>query len=267
MPEVDLENYRTTLETFLEKYIEYTSQVSVGLPSRWPVELRTWLQRKTNLVALIIHRVHYEPEYATKGGTFIFYSVLSMTLQEGANEDELWDHLKAHVIRIINEGIGNIENNTIISRQIEPVLPIRDQTLRKRCLDLLKAPGSFDRVINQATLVLEARLRDSVPYEKLCEVIPEAKDHIGESLANKLLSPSKPVVVISEKSNERVAFHKMVVGIIAYLRNASHHYLDDKTEWSLAWSVVGVIDSILSELENSYIAEDGVERKGQSKEE
>jgi hypothetical protein len=113
---------------------------------------------------------------------------------------------------------------------------------------------------------LEARLRDSISYERLCDVIPEAKYHVGEALANRLLGPKAPVIVISEKGTEREAFHKMVVGIIAYLRNPSHHFLDDKTKWSLAWSVVGLVDSILSELENSYIAEDSIKNERKRKE-
>jgi len=261
MKEAGLENYRKTLEEFLQKYIEYTDFIKhYSSPSR-SAEMRKWLQRKTDLVDLIIKRVHYEPEYSTKGEEYTFYSVLASTLEEGVDKEELWEWFKVHVTRIINEGIGNIENNTIVLKEIEPVIPIRDQTLRNRCLDLLKARGDFDRVINQATQVLEARLRDSMSYEELCEVIPEAKEHIGEPLANKLLSPNKPVIVVSDKAVERVAFHKMVVGIIAYLRNPSHHFLDDKTEWSLAWSVVGLVDSLLSELENSYIAEDGTRNR------
>lgn len=148
MKEVDLENYKKTLEEFLKNYIKYTDHISYYRPSNWSDEIRTWLQRKTNLVDLIINRVHYEPDYTIKGQTYTFYSVLASTLQEGANKDQLWKEIKAHVIRIINEGIGNIENNTIILKEIEPVIPIKDETLRKRCLDLLKAPGSFDRVIN-----------------------------------------------------------------------------------------------------------------------
>ena len=265
MKEVDLENYRKILEEFLQKYIEYTHYIRRYTPSEKSAEMRKWLQRKTNLVDLIINRVHYDPTYDIKGTFYTFYSVLASTLEEGTHIKERWEDLKVHVFRIINEGIGNIENNTIMLKEIEPVIPIKDETLRKRCSDLLKAPGSFDRVINQATQVLETRLRDSLPYEKLCEVIPEAKDHVGEPLANKLLSPNRPVIVVSEKQTERAAFHKMVVGVIAYLRNPSHHSLDDETEWSLAWSVVGLIDSLLSQLENSYIAQDSEEEKGQSK--
>lgn len=265
MSEGDLADYKATLEEFLQKYIEYTDYISHYYASRKSEDMRTWLQRKTTLVDRVISKVHDEAEYTNKYGTSNFYETLTYTLGEGANKEEDWDDVKGHIVRIMNEGIGNIENNTLPSKEIEPVIPIKDETLRKRCSDLLKAPGSFDRVINQATQVLEARLRDSLPYEKLCEVIPEAREHVGEPLANKLLSPNKPVIVISDKQIERAAFHKMVVGVIAYLRNPSHHSLDDKTEWTLAWSVVGIIDSLLSQLENSYIAGDNNDNKGQSK--
>jgi len=265
MREGDLANYKGTLEEFLGKYIYYADYVKSYQPSRQSAELRAWLQRKTTLVNRIIDQVHDKAEYIDKNEIYDFYETLTYTLGEGADKKEDWNDAKAHIIRIINEGIGNIENNTVPSKEIEPIIPINDESLRKRCLDLLKAPGSFDRVINQATQVLEARLRDSLPYEKLCEVIPEAREHVGEPLANKLLSPNKPVIVISDKQIERAAFHKMVVGVIAYLRNPSHHSLDDKTEWTLAWSVVGIIDSLLSQLENSYIAGDNNDNKGQSK--
>ena len=40
---------------------------------------------------------------------------------------------------------------------------IKDQELKSRCSDLLSAPNHFDRVINQATQVLEERLRTKLP--------------------------------------------------------------------------------------------------------
>lgn len=263
MTEVDLETYKKTLGTFLEDYTRYTD--NFGDYSAAKSERRTSLQRKSVLVSRIIDQVHHPAGYMMRDRVISFHETLGFTLMKDAHEYEFWGNATEYVIRIINEAIGSIENNTVLSEEIEPVLLIKDEALRKRCLDLLEAPGNFDRVINQATQVLEARLRDSLSYEKLCEVIPETREHIGEPLANKLLSPSKPVIVISDKQIERAAFHKMVVGIIAYLRNPSHHSLDDKTEWSLAWSVVGIIDSLLSQLQNSYIAQDSEDKKGQSK--
>jgi hypothetical protein len=269
MKEVDLENYRKTLEEFLRKYTDYTSHLSSrGYSNALTDELKTWLQRKTSLVVRIISQLVDSEilRYTMKNGTYSFHVVLGLTLMDNALEnEEFWDNAKPYIIALINEAIGNIENNAIPSNEIQPVLPIKDDVLRKRCLDLLQAPGNFDRVIREATLVLEARIRDSVSYDKLSEVIPEDKDRVGEVLAHRLLSSDKPVVVISDNQTERVAFHKVVVGIIAYFRNPSHHFLDDNTKWSLAWSVVGIIDSLLSQLENSYVADDTTHNKTQTK--
>ena len=40
---------------------------------------------------------------------------------------------------------------------------IKDEVLKSRCSDLLSANGHFDRVINQATQVLEERIRSKLP--------------------------------------------------------------------------------------------------------
>jgi hypothetical protein len=102
-------------------------------------------------------------------------------------------------------------------------------------------------------VVLEHRLRGKISHEKLSEIIPSSADQIGESLANKLLSPARPVIVVSDDKLERTAFLKMVQGVFAYLRNSSHHSLDNRTKRSLAWSVVGLVDALLLELDNSYV--------------
>ena len=226
MTEVNLERYKETLTRFLEDYAHY-------IDTRYPVqksEHRTSLQRRTTLINQIVDHVHQTSGFMLGDRVISFQETLGFTLMWNACDNQSWDTATQYVIRIINEAIGSIESNTLISDEIEPVILIKDEVLRKRCFDLLQAAGNFDRAINQATLVLEARLRDSVPYDTLCKVIPEDRDRVGESLANKLLSPSKPVVVVSDKPTERAAFHKVVVGIIAYFRNPSHHFLDDKTK-------------------------------------
>jgi hypothetical protein len=264
----DLATYRQTLETFLREYGDYLHELRTHPTSGWSSTLRTNLQRKTTLINRIVSSSvdTYRLTYVLNDKPYLFHAVLGFTLMENATEYEaLLDSARSYIISIINEAIGNIENNTLPATEIQPALPIKDEILRKRCLDLLQGAGDLDRAINQATLVLETRLRDSIPYEKLSEVIPEDKDRVGEPLANKLLSPSKPVVVISDKPSERAAFHKVVVGMIAYFRNPSHHFLDDKTKSSLAWSVVGIIDSLLSQLEDRYVADDATDNKTQTK--
>jgi hypothetical protein len=55
---------------------------------------------------------------------------------------------------------------------------IQDETLRARCSDLLSAPGNFDRVVNQATLVLEDRIRAKTG---------KGNDRFGVNLINDVL--------------------------------------------------------------------------------
>jgi hypothetical protein len=48
----------------------------------------------------------------------------------------------------------------------------------------------------------------------------------------------------------------MMIGIISYLRNPSHHSLNDDIDWAFAWSLVGLVDSLLYELDNSFKSEE-----------
>lgn len=253
MNKEELSEYRKTLTTFREGYQVYLANANhyYGTSND---RLRTPLHEKIPVLTRIVDLVHGHGEYLQDKTTHSFYAALTYALDKSAVKADNWPKVTAHVDRVISEAIGRIDNGIFPKKEIRPVLPIKDSTLSKRCSDLLNSPGSFDRVINQATQVLEERIRNSVPYEKLCELIPLAKEQIGEPLVNKLLSPNNPVIVVSDKQPERIAFHKMVVGIIAYLRNPSHHSLNDDTEWSLAWSVVGLIDSLLSELDHSYVS-------------
>ena len=245
-----LDKYKATLESFLDDYEKY---FRLGYSNR--KSLATELQRKISLISGIVLAVHGGGRFKIDNSTvWNFYQQLGFTLQEGVSDYQYFDQIKSHVKLILNESIGNIETGIIPAEKQKPILPIKDQTLSKRCSDILNSPGNFDRVIREATLILEDRLRSSVPHEKLCELIPLAKNQVGEPLAAKLLSPDNPIIVISENKQERSAFLKIVIGIVSYLRNPSHHSLNDDTKWSLAWSVVGVIDSLLSELDNAYIS-------------
>jgi hypothetical protein len=252
-----LDEYKSVLETFLTDYRQYIGSYSPYTDGCYGNRgLRTKMQRQLNFVLGIIGLVHGGCSLRLeKSVTVSFAQALEYVLTGNVNI-QTRTFLESNVESILNQAIGNIENGTIPSRRLKPILPIKDETLRQRCSDLLGAPGSFDRVINQATQVLEDRLRTKLPFEKLCDIIPEAKNQIGETLAHKLLGPATPPIIVSDKPEERSAFHKMVVGMISYLRNPSHHSLSEDTEWSLAWSVVGIVDSLLSELDGSYMSEE-----------
>ena len=122
--------------------------------------------------------------------------------------------------------------------------------------DLLMAPGSYDRVIREATVVLEHRMRNKVPHEVLARLIPNSADQTGENLVNRLFSPDEPQLVFSSDRSRRIAFHRMLLGIVSYLRNPYHHEIDPSTDWSWAWSAVGLIDRVLADVEGCSVRTD-----------
>ncbi len=121
---------------------------------------------------------------------------------------------------------------------------IQDQEIRARCLDLLSASGKFDRVINQATLILEDRIKKkSMVSEKLK----------GVNLVNKVLNPdlTKTILKVSDEPDEQQGFCDVCRGIMLAFRNPTHHQLTDKFTREDALKFCGFIDVLLSMLDKA----------------
>jgi uncharacterized protein (TIGR02391 family) len=115
---------------------------------------------------------------------------------------------------------------------------IKDNELRERCGDLLTAPSHFDRVINQATLVLEDRIRKRTGLDKSL---------FGQGLINATIKPdpSNSKIVFSNVASEQEGYANIVRGIMQALRNETHHNIVDNFSREDALSVCGFIDRIL----------------------
>ena len=161
---------------------------------------------------------------------------------------------KAPVTMLLNGVLGTLEAGLWPPKEPTPVLVIKDAELRSRCSDLLRAPGNYDRVVREATTILEDHLRNKPPHDILAQLIPNAADQTGENLVNKLLSPDNPVLVISSDRHKKIAFYRIMLGVFSYLRNPYHHQLDASTKWSWAWSTVGFIDRLLTDIESCTVA-------------
>jgi len=122
---------------------------------------------------------------------------------------------------------------------------IEDQELRSRCQDILMASANFDRPINQATLVLEDRIRKKVqPTQKL----------VGENLVGHAFNEeiSKTVLrVASNDSDDQRGFTQMLRGIFAAFRNKTHHHIIKSFSREEAMRVCGFIDVLLRVVDNS----------------
>jgi uncharacterized protein Ymh len=122
---------------------------------------------------------------------------------------------------------------------------LQDQGLRARCLDLLAASSQYDRAINQATLVLEDRIR-----KKAKPPTPMT----GEPLVNFAFKDevSKTVLKVgSGQVDDQRGFTQILRGIVPAFRNNTHHHVSDSFSQEEAILVVGFIDVLLRVVENS----------------
>jgi|GEM_PF-1046571 len=122
---------------------------------------------------------------------------------------------------------------------------IEDKELLDRCKDILLATKNFDRPINQATLVLEDRIRTkSQPPKKL----------VGENLVSYAFNEdiSKSILKVESMDPEdQRGFTQILRGIFPLFRNKTHHHVIKSFSREEAMRVCGFIDVILRIVDNS----------------
>ncbi len=124
------------------------------------------------------------------------------------------------------------------------VKSIQDPELQNRCLDLLDAKDRYDRVINQATQVLEDRIRTiGDPQSKLT----------GVPLVNDVLNSdfSKTELSLADNPDEHRGYCDIYRGVMMAFRNPTHHKILDKIKKEEAAKVLSFIDVLLSILGNA----------------
>ena len=94
-------------------------------------------------------------------------------VQPSKHEDSVWRSGHQSIINLVNTMLEDVGE---FSSTPTPVLMIKDDELRTRTSDLLFAPGHYDRVLREATTILEDRIRRKVPFEDLAKLIPNAAD-------------------------------------------------------------------------------------------
>ena len=122
---------------------------------------------------------------------------------------------------------------------------IQDDVLRSRCKDLLLASSNFDRPINQATLVLEDRIRKKAQLRKRL---------VGENLVNNVFKEDLSKTVLKVESNDpedQRGFTQILRGIVPTFRNKTHHHISDSFSREEAMCVCGFIDVLLRVVDKS----------------
>jgi hypothetical protein len=123
---------------------------------------------------------------------------------------------------------------------------IQNEELKGRCADLLSAPGSFDRVINQATLVLEDRIRNKADTDESLT---------GAALVNHVLNSdlSRAILKLSDDEGEHRGFCDICRGLMAAFRNPTHHKISERFSREEALKVCAFIDNILRVVDRAEV--------------
>ncbi|MFC2019210.1 hypothetical protein ACFLU4_04550 [Chloroflexota bacterium] len=163
--EVDVNEIKRVLQSFLDIFTQYSEQIYGDRDQQSLDTLRTQLQRMEPQVTRYIVEI-------TGNGTVTvgsFHMVrqirhsdfLSSAIMGGNNELALnFGDFQAPALMMLNRALGFIDSGLWPQEEPEPVLLIRDDTLKQRCYDLLQAPGNFDRVLREATVILEDKIRN-----------------------------------------------------------------------------------------------------------
>ena len=245
------------LESFEEGFEEYADYLfgtrsSTTAKGDEVEKIRRQLQRKEPAVTDILCKVRGNLRHNLDNRQTTTTRHLLIAALLGGNNAMVHNFRGSYalVTASVQGAIGTLEADLWSPGGPEPTLSIRDTELRERCFDLLSAAGNFDRVVREATLVLEDRIRRKPPHDVLAQLIPRSADLTLENMVNHLFSPDRPVLSVSNDRQKRIALHRILLGVTSYLRNEYHHELDDETEWSWAWSTVGLMDRLLLEVDS-----------------
>jgi len=124
-------------------------------------------------------------------------------------------------------------------------LLLNDAQLRDRCRDLLLAKKHYDRVLREATTVLDDRLKQVSGIQSLN---PSA-------LVARALNPdpNKAVIVVSDSADEQQGFFLICKGIILTFRNHTHHNLSGAFTMADALKFCGFIDTLLGVISKGVV--------------
>ena len=124
---------------------------------------------------------------------------------------------------------------------------IQDNELRDRCGDILLASSKFDRPINQATQVLEDRIRRKAQPNLV------GKRLVGEPLVNFAFNEdlSKTVLQVNNDPEDQRGFTQILRGLVPAFRNKTHHHILNSLSREEAMRVCGFIDVLLRVVDGS----------------
>lgn len=201
---------------------------------------RGTLGRDFNSVAKLVGQILGEPTVEFELPHSAFFSQ-----ETYCNKDDVQNKL--------NQLISYLEYTQHVSTEVIQIgsifNSIQDEQLKSRCSDLLSAPGNFDRVINQATQVLEDRIRTKAG--------DAAGTYTGAPLVNHVIKPdpTQSVLRLSTDRNEQEGYANILRGMVGAYRNPTHHHVLDHITREDALKVCAFVDALLKAVDGATRSE------------
>ena len=122
---------------------------------------------------------------------------------------------------------------------------IDDKDIKERCGDILLGDSAFDRAINQATQILEDRIKEKAELTNT--------NLTGIPLISKAVHPKieDTILKFSDKSDIQEGYSFIFKGLISNYRNPTHHSLTFECSREYALKVCAYIDELLKVVTNS----------------
>ncbi len=123
---------------------------------------------------------------------------------------------------------------------------LQDRELKDRCGDLIRAGGHFDRVVREATTVLDDRLKTLAGITGKMNPV----DVVGKAVNP---DPAKAVLKVSNDRDEQEGFFSICKGLMLAFRNPAHHRLTNRFSRQDALRFCGFVDTLLAALGGATI--------------
>lgn len=138
--------------------------------------------------------------------------------------------------------VARLKRRLQIAERSLPSL-IADDELRRRCEDLLAADAHHDRVIREACVILEDRVRKTMGAA--------GKGLVGVTLMEHAFSPKHGLLRLSEHDQEQVGAMQIYRGVMAFFRNAAGHNLIETYDQEDALRFVVLVDLLLATVDKA----------------
>lgn len=131
--------------------------------------------------------------------------------------------------------VARLKRELDLAKRSVPSL-IRDPELKRRCEDLLRAEGHYDRVFREACVILEDRVRVAAGLPRSLSGVP---------VMEQAFSPKGGPLQLSSDPNEQRGAMELFRGVSAFFRNVVGHHVADTYTLDDALRFVAWVDLLL----------------------